>query len=37
MLDDEMHVRDIVERELQEHVDDGRFDIKLKLKIKKKI
>ena len=37
MLGDEMHVRDIVERELQEHVDDGRFDIKLKLKIKKKI
>ena len=37
MLGDEMHVRDIVERELQEHVDNGSFDMKLKIKIKENI
>lgn len=37
MLGDEMHVRDIVDRELQEHVDDGSFDMKLKIKIKENI
>lgn len=37
MLGDEMHVRDIVERELQEHVDNGSFDVKLKLGIKKNV
>ena len=37
MLADEMHVRDIVERELQEHIDNGSFDMKLKIKIKENI
>ena len=37
MIDDEKRVRDVVERELQEAVDNSSFDIKLKLKIKKKI
>lgn len=37
MLGDEMHVKDIVERELQEHVDNGRFDMKLKINIKENI
>lgn len=37
MLGDEMHVRDTVERELQEHVDNRSFDMKLKIKIKENI
>ena len=37
MIDDEKRVRDVVERESQEAVDNSSFDIKLKLKIKKKI
>lgn len=37
MLGDEIHVRDIVERELQEHIDNGSFDMKLKIKIKENI
>lgn len=37
MLGDEMHVRDIVERELQTKTDGVGYDVKLKLGIKKKI
>lgn len=37
MLGDEMHVRDIVERELQTKTDGVGYDVKLKLGIKKNI
>lgn len=37
MLGDEMHVRDIVERELQNEENDTSYDMKLKLVIKKNI
>ena len=37
MLGDEMHVRDIVERELQNEENDTRYDMKLTLVIKKNI
>lgn len=37
MLGDEMHVRDIVERELQAKTDGVGYDVKLKLGIKKNV